>query len=142
MNRKWIVVHHSATPEDYTLEQIRNIHIAQGYSDIGYNFIVNRQGLKTGRPLDRRAAHCVADKWPYDQYDMNWKSIGLLIIGDFSKKAADAKLINEAAYAVKTIANKYGIPVDREHVIGHYMASDTFCPGEKTMKDLYRKLGI
>ena len=41
-----IIIHCSATPEgeDLTVEQIRKDHKAQGWSDIGYHYVIYRDG--------------------------------------------------------------------------------------------------
>ena len=40
---KEIIVHCTATPEglDKTVEQIRNEHLAQGWNDIGYHYLID-----------------------------------------------------------------------------------------------------
>lgn len=139
---KYLVVHHSATPEDYDVEDIRKIHLGIGYSDVGYHFLVTKDGMKPGRDVNNNGAHCLAEKPPYDSFNMNRIALGLCIIGNFVSRPPGKKIVNEAAYAVKTICEKYGIPLDRKHVIGHREASYTACPGSDTMKLIYKKLGI
>lgn len=56
-----IIVHCSATPEgeDLTVEQIRKDHKAQGWSDIGYHYVIYRDGsVHEGRDVDLQGAHC------------------------------------------------------------------------------------
>ncbi len=72
-----IIVHCSATPEgeDRTVEQIRREHKAQGWSDIGYHYVVYRDGsIHVGRDVDIQGAHC-ADNGG------NIGSIGVCYIG-------------------------------------------------------------
>ncbi len=70
---KYIVIHHSATGP-ITMERIREWHIAKGWSNIGYPYVVERDGtLRYGRPLFQRGAHCP----PFNQH-----SIGICIVGD------------------------------------------------------------
>ena len=48
----YIVVHSTATPEgkDYTVADIRKMHKARGWSDIGYHYVIYRDGtLHEGR---------------------------------------------------------------------------------------------
>lgn len=55
-----IVVHCTATPEGkpLTVEQIRREHKAQGWSDIGYHYVVTLDGrLHLGRDVDVAGAH-------------------------------------------------------------------------------------
>ncbi len=146
---KYIVIHHSATPENFTVDDIRHLHVqGNGYSDIGYHFLVNKEGLHTGRPVLYAGAHTVADKWScaYDSdfpdVSFNHEGIGLCIIGDFSKRPPCEELINEAAYAIKRLAGKYKIKLDRAYIIGHNKVSYTICPGKHTMDKIYQKLKI
>ena len=52
---KEIIVHCTATPEgkDYTVNDIRRWHREKGWSDIGYHYVIYRNGLvATGRDVD------------------------------------------------------------------------------------------
>ena len=56
-----IILHCTATPEgrDFTVEQIRQWHLARGFSDIGYHYVVSRDGsVHRGRPEEVAGAHC------------------------------------------------------------------------------------
>lgn len=56
-----IIVHYTATPrgEDYTNEQIRQWHLARGFSDIGYHYVIGLDGeIRPGRPEAIAGAHC------------------------------------------------------------------------------------
>ena len=60
-NIKEIIVHCSATPEgeDFTVEQIRKMHLARGFSDIGYHYVIYRDGsIHKGRDEAKSGAHC------------------------------------------------------------------------------------
>ncbi len=50
--------------------------------------------------------------------------------------------INEVSYAIKILAKKYKIPLDRKHILGHREVDYTACPGKFTMKKIYDKLEI
>lgn len=70
-----IILHCSATPEgkDYTVAQIRQWHIARGFSDVGYHFVIYRDGsVHRGRPENRVGAHTTGQ---------NAHSIGVCYIG-------------------------------------------------------------
>ena len=46
-----IILHSTATPEgrDVTVEEIRDWHLARGWNDIGYHFVIYRNGaIKKG----------------------------------------------------------------------------------------------
>lgn len=70
-----LIVHCSATPDgcNYTVDDIRRWHKAQGWSDIGYHYVIYRNGeIVLGRDVDLIGAHCVGH---------NSKSIGICYIG-------------------------------------------------------------
>lgn len=74
-----IIVHCTATPEgrDYTVEQIRKQHKAQGWNDIGYHYVVYRDGsVHEGRDVNVAGAHCNGH---------NLHSIGVVYVGGCDK---------------------------------------------------------
>ena len=77
---KTIVVHCSATPDDMDIgvEEIRKCHVDErGWTDIGYHFVVRRDGkVESGRPLSRPGAHVKGN---------NSDSIGICWVGGTSK---------------------------------------------------------
>ena len=77
-----LIVHCSATPEgkDYSVEDIRADHRKQGWSDIGYHYVIYRDGtVHTGRDVDLVGAHCA--KGGHNQH-----SIGICYIGGVENK--------------------------------------------------------
>lgn len=74
-NIKEIIIHCSATPEgkDFTVAQIKQWHLQRGFSDIGYHYVIYRDGsVHTGRPESVSGAHCTGH---------NTISIGVCYIG-------------------------------------------------------------
>lgn len=70
-----IIIHCSATPEgkNFTTQDIRQWHLAQGWTDIGYHYIIHLDGtIHTGRPITQPGAHCRGH---------NAHSIGICYIG-------------------------------------------------------------
>lgn len=70
-----IFVHCSATPEgkDYTVDDIRTWHKQRGWSDIGYHYVVYRDGtVHEGRTIEKAGAHARGH---------NRNSIGICYIG-------------------------------------------------------------
>jgi N-acetyl-anhydromuramyl-L-alanine amidase AmpD len=70
-----IIIHCSATPDgkDYTVDDIRRWHKQRGYSDVGYHYIVYRNGiLAQGRDVNIIGAHASGH---------NAHSIGICYIG-------------------------------------------------------------
>lgn len=75
-----IIVHCTATKEgiDYTVNDVRKWHLGRGYSDIGYHYLIYRDGsVHNGRDVDIIGAHCSG-------YNSN--SIGVCYVGGLDKK--------------------------------------------------------
>ena len=70
-----ILIHCSATPEgrDYTVDDIRKWHRQRGFNDIGYHYVIYRDGtIHKGREEEFVGAHCKGH---------NSRSIGICYIG-------------------------------------------------------------
>lgn len=70
-----IIIHCTATPEgkDFTVADIRRMHKAQGWSDIGYHYVIYRDGsIYEGRDINVVGAHCQG---------YNTGSIGVVYVG-------------------------------------------------------------
>lgn len=80
-----IIVHCTATPEgkDYTVEDIRRWHKRQGWSDIGYHYVIYRDGsIHEGRDVRYSGAHCTGH---------NANSIGVVYVGGVGKDGKTTK---------------------------------------------------
>lgn len=76
----WIAIHCSATrpSQDIGAADIRKWHKAQGWSDIGYHFVIRRNGkIERGRPIDAVGAHVAG---------FNAASVGICMVGGVSQK--------------------------------------------------------
>lgn len=74
-NIKEIIVHCSDTPDgkDFTVADIRRWHLARNFSDIGYHYVIYRDGsVHEGRDVNISGAHCT---------NHNSISIGICYIG-------------------------------------------------------------
>lgn len=105
-----IILHCTATPEgeDYTVEQIRQMHLARGFSDVGYHFIIGRDGkVHAGRPEAIAGAHCTGH---------NTRSIGVSLVGgcpartvkDWNKKSKDTRTAAQRAALEKLVKELLG----------------------------------
>lgn len=84
-NIKEIIVHCSATPEgkDFTVADIRKWHLQRGFSDIGYHYVIYRDGtVNKGRSENITGAHCTGH---------NSISIGICYIGGVEKDGKTPK---------------------------------------------------
>lgn len=96
----YIVIHCSATPAkmDIGAEEIRQWHLEREFVDIGYHFVIRRDGtVEEGRPMNRPGAHargfnhisigvCLVGgvarngKSPENNFtDLQWRSLGALV---------------------------------------------------------------
>lgn len=76
----WIAIHCSATRPamDVGVKEIRQWHKAQGWSDIGYHFVIRRDGkIEKGRPIDAIGAHVAG---------FNATSVGVCMVGGVNQK--------------------------------------------------------
>ena len=77
-----IILHCTATPEgrEVSVATIRAGHLARGFSDIGYHYLIGLDGtIHKGRPVEKIGAHCTGQ---------NAHSIGVSYVGGV---AADGK---------------------------------------------------
>lgn len=84
-----IVVHCSATDDnvDIGAAEIRKWHTDKGWSDIGYHYVIRRNGMiEVGRPLEQAGAHAEG---------FNANSIGVCLVGGVE---ADDKMKAEVNY--------------------------------------------
>lgn len=75
-----IIIHCSATPPslDIGADEIRTWHKAKGWNDIGYHFVIRRDGtLEPGRPVALAGAHARGH---------NKDSIGICYIGGIDEQ--------------------------------------------------------
>ncbi|WP_173297018.1 N-acetylmuramoyl-L-alanine amidase [Thermanaeromonas sp. C210] len=75
MKIQYIIVHHTGA-EEKDAEQVRRYHLSLGWRDVGYNYIVERDGRAVaGRSLDIPGAHC-------RDAGMNYRSAGVAVLGN------------------------------------------------------------
>lgn len=123
---KYIVLHHSATDKEASLEDLANAHVKRGFDEIGYHYIVDQKGeIFAGRSEDREGAHA---------YGINSESIGVCCIGNFEENTVPEKQMNGLVQIVSDLVNRYS--VDLHFIIGHgeiaswnSQATKTLCPG-------------
>ena len=84
---KEIIVHCAATPEGkhFTVDDVKKWHKQQGWSDIGYHYVIHLDGsIHLGRDVDKIGAHCAAG-------GHNTYSIGVCYIGGCAADGKTAK---------------------------------------------------
>ena len=96
---KYIVIHHTATTSDLTVEDIHKIHLNEKYVGIGYHYFINKNGIVfTGRPEKYIGAHA---------YPVNTISLGICLSGNFQIEKPTEKQINSLIEILKLMKSKY-----------------------------------
>lgn len=86
-----LIWHCTATPEgqDYTVDDIRSWHKQRGWSDIGYHYVVYRDGtIVAGRPIGQIGSHVAGH---------NTGTVGCSYVGGLSADGKTAKDTRTAA---------------------------------------------
>ena len=130
-NIKEIIVHCSATPEgkDFTVADIKRWHLQRGFSDIGYHYVIYRDGsIHTGRDESIIGAHCTGH---------NTNSIGVCYIGGCAsdgKTPKDTRTTEQKQSLVKLLKElKTKYPQASIH--GHRDFSSKACPSFDATKE-------
>lgn len=112
---RFIVVHHAATKkgQDVGVKEIRKWHLQRGFSDVGYHYVIRRDGtLETGRALGVAGAHVAGH---------NQHSIGICLVGGLADDGHSAEAnYTPAQYATleKTLRNAT-VAFPKAEVVGH-----------------------
>ena len=118
-----IIIHCTATKEgqDFSVESVHKMHLANGWSGIGYNYLIYRNGeIWEGRPEECSGAHTT---------DHNSKSVGICYVGGLDKngKAKDTRTPQQIASMIwlcRLMHKKY--PDATFH--GHREFANKACP--------------
>ena len=119
-----IVIHHTGNPSDDDLSaaEIDASHKGQGWTCIGYHYVIRKDGtVEQGRPHWTVGAHA---------YEHNSHTIGIHVCGNFEIGEPTDAQIESAAMLLANLCTDYGLPIDRDHVVGHRELMSTACPGE------------
>lgn len=119
-----IVVHHTASAADITVEDIHQMHLNNGWTGAGYHVIIYPDGsAHEGRPIDCIGAHC---------YEYNSRSVGVNLVGNFEQYPPTSEQIATLKEVLRWLKQKYG---DIE-IGGHYEYNSTACPGAHLIEQL------
>ena len=121
-----IIVHCTATPEgrNFTVADIRAGHLARGFVDIGYHYVIYLDGsVHEGRNIHQTGAHCTGH---------NQNSVGISYVGGVEadgRTPKDTRTREQKAALVTLLADLcklYKLPVTR--IFGHYQFANKACP--------------
>ncbi len=120
-----IIVHCSATTEgqDIGAKTIREWHTSKGWSDIGYHYVIRRDGtVETGRPLSRTGAHAKGK---------NKGSVGICMVGGIdadNKQRAEANFRFVQYKSLMKLVDKLKADHPITKIIGHNQVAAKACP--------------
>lgn len=131
-NRFWtntIIIHHIGnTNADVDAATVHNWHKGQGWSGIGYHFLIRKDGtIQRGRPMNTVGAHA---------YGANSRSVGINIVGNFEIDLPTRAQVDAAVELIAALCKVYRIRPSERTIIGHRDVNKTLCPG----RDLYMML--
>ena len=131
-SRKWdyIIIHHSATDVGNALN-FDYAHKKRRWKGLGYHFVIDNgtAGKQDGqievspRWLHQEdGAHCKA-------CGMNYKGIGICLVGNFSEGSMTSKQMESLMHLVNALKEYYDVP--DSNILGHGQVSgaNTECPG-------------
>lgn len=136
-----IIVHCTATPEgqDVTVDSIRQGHLRRGFSDIGYHYVIYRDGsIHDGRDVNISGAHCTGH---------NQHSIGVCYVGGLENipnvpyeklPAKDTRTAAQKASLLKLLKELKAV-YPKATIHGHYEYANKACPCFKP-KEEYKDL--
>ena len=125
-----VVIHHTGNPtdDDLSAEEINTSHQAQGWTCIGYHYVIRKDGtIEEGRPHWTVGAHAYGD---------NDHTIGIHVCGNFEIGEPTQAQIESLAMLLANVCYDYGLPIDKDHVVAHRDLMATACCGE----NLYNQL--
>ncbi len=121
-----LVIHHTDSAMDTTVEEIREWHRARGFADIGYHWVIRFDPaagwtVEPGRPAAYQGAHVKSH---------NDHTIGVVVCGNYSRLVPPPEVYEFVATVVAGLLRKYALhPND---VRGHreMYGARTECPGK------------
>lgn len=134
-----ITVHHTAMDSSDNLSDaafmrlVQDRHMALGWADIGYHFIIGHDGrIYRGRPERVQGAHVGGDR--------NKLNLGIALRGNFMKRMPRDAQMATLRQLLPSKQQQYGVPTNM--VFGHRDLGTTLCPGDHLYRWLSRfKLG-
>lgn len=110
----WLVVHCSATraAQDIGATDIRRWHLGRGWADIGYHYVIRRDGgIETGRPEDSAGAHVKG---------FNSTSVGICLVGGLNTDGKPENNFTPAQFSsLAKLLGQLKRRYPKAHVRGH-----------------------
>lgn len=130
-----IIIHCTATREgdDISVDTIRRWHLARGWSDVGYHYIIDLKGsINAGRPIELMGSHTKG---------FNKGSIGIAYVGGVEadgKTPKDTRTKAQKDAIIRLVKKLKGCYPDVT-IHGHNEFSNKACPSYNVQneKDLF-----
>jgi len=130
-----IIIHCTATREgdDISVDTIRRWHLARGWSDIGYHYVIDIKGnINAGRPIELMGSHTKGE---------NKSSIGIAYVGGVEadgKTPKDTRTKAQKDAIIRLVKKLKGCYPDVT-IHGHNEFSNKACPSYNVQneKDLF-----
>lgn len=121
----FLAIHHSATPPtlDVGVEEIRQWHHQRGWIDIGYHFVIRRDGrCEVGRPLFAQGAHVRG---------FNDRAVGICLVGGVNSQGGvdnnfTAAQMSTLRHTINWLRTVYPAALVRGHK--DFPGASTECP--------------
>ena len=113
-----IVVHHTASPDSWTYDDVRESHLQRGFNDIGYHYLIEHDSnLRLGRDVSIVGAHCKG---------YNSESVGVSVVGSFE----DGTMPTTGQWSVLvSLCSDLLRQFPDSELFGHKELKATLCPG-------------
>jgi N-acetyl-anhydromuramyl-L-alanine amidase AmpD len=111
----YIVIHSSATRASWDggVDQIRKWHLERGFTDVGYHFVIRRDGaVEIGRPVGAVGAHCAG---------RNSCSVGICMIGGVMADGTtpEANFSDEQWFSLARLVTRMHTKYPQAGIMGH-----------------------
>ena len=118
-----IIIHCTATQDgkDYTIKDITAWHKDRGFSEIGYHYVIYRDGsVHEGRNISKPGAHCLGQ---------NTNSIGICYVGGVGKslRPADTRTMAQKI-ALRDLVEHFRKEYPEATIHGHNEFANKDCP--------------
>ena len=131
-----IVLHHTGGNDiDASAAQVDQWHKNNNppWTMIGYHFVIRKNGtIERGRPEWAIGSHA---------YGENSHTIGIHLSGDFTQAYPTDQQIEMCSMLCAYLCEKYNIPTDKNHIVGHCDLMSTDCPGTNLYNQLSAIIG-
>ena len=119
------MVHHSASHDTDAIEaeKFEEWHLAKGWDDIGYHWIVEKIGGRyhsiQGRPMYMQGSHSKG---------MNSSAVGVVFAGNFQESHMPTQQLEEGADLIAGLC--HALRINTGQIVSHRDFRQTKCPGE------------